>query len=215
MRRFWTAIQEGLLPALSRTDSATAAKSYAEITARYAAHRAIIDDIVKLTNDRNAATEAAATERVSTFTLLLWSVSAVVFLIIGAGIFGVAFGVIRPIAAMSDVMKGLAGGDLNISVPALSRDDEVGAMARAVQVFKENAQRVQSMESEQANLKQRTEADRKAAMQQMADGFDSALGKIIQYRPRRPNSRIVSRTLHRRMCTAGSVPAGTEQSSQG
>src|SRR2546429_470952 len=96
------------------------------------------------------------------------------------GIFGVAFGVIRPIAAMTDVMKGLAGGDLDVSVPALSRGDEVGAMARAVQVFKDNAQRVQSMEQEQASLKLKAEGDRKAAMQQMADGFDSAIGKIIQ-----------------------------------
>ena len=180
VQRFWTAIQDGLLPALAKADNAAAAKSYAEIAARYAAHRAIIDDIVKLTNDRNAATEVAATERVSMFTLLLWGVSAVVFLIIGAGIFGVAFGVIRPIAAMTDVMKGLAGGDLNVSVPALSRDDEVGAMARAVQVFKENAQRVLSMEAEQASLKLKAEADRRAAMQQMAGGFDSAIGKIIQ-----------------------------------
>ena len=180
VQRFWTAIQEGLLPALSKADSAAATKSYAEIAARYAAHRAIIDDIVKQTNDQNAATEVAATERVSTFTLLLWGVSAVVFLIIGAGIFGVAFGVIRPIAAMTDVMKALAGGDLDVSVPALSRGDEVGAMARAVQVFKDNAQRVQSMEQEQAGLKLKAEGDRKAAMQQMADGFDSAIGKIIQ-----------------------------------
>ena len=103
-----------------------------------------------------------------------------VFLIIGAGIFGVAFGVIRPIAEMTNVMKGLAGGDLNVSVPALSRGDEVGAMARAVQVFKDNALRVQSMEAEQAGLKLKAEGDRKAAMQQMADGFDSAIGKIIQ-----------------------------------
>jgi methyl-accepting chemotaxis protein len=180
VRRLWTAIQEDLLPALSKADSAAATKSYAEITVRYAAHRAIIDDIVKQTNDQNAATEVAATERVSTFTLLLWGVSAVVFLIIGAGVFGVAFGVIRPIAAMTDVMKGLAGGDLNVSVPALSRGDEVGAMARAVQVFKDNALRVRSMESEQAGLKLKAEGDRKAAMQQMADGFDSAIGKIIQ-----------------------------------
>ena len=76
MRRFWTAIQDGLLPALAKGDSAAAAKSYAEITARYTAHRAIIDDIVKQTNDQNAATEVAATRRVSTFTLLLWGVSA-------------------------------------------------------------------------------------------------------------------------------------------
>jgi methyl-accepting chemotaxis protein len=180
VRRFWTAIQDGMLPALSRGDSAAAAKSYAEITARYAAHRAIIDDIVKLTNEQNAATEVAATERVSTFTLLLWGVSAVVFLIIGAGVFGVAFGVIRPIADMTDVMKRVAGGDLDVAVPALSREDEVGAMARAVQVFKENALRVQSMESEQASLKQKAEGDRKAATLQMADSFDSVIGKIIQ-----------------------------------
>src|SRR5881227_928358 len=92
VRRFWTAIQDGLLPALAKGDSAAAAKSYAEITARYTAHRAIIDDIVKQTSDQNAATEVAATGRVSTFTLVLWGVSVAVFLVIGAGIFGVAFG---------------------------------------------------------------------------------------------------------------------------
>ncbi|WOH66325.1 methyl-accepting chemotaxis protein [Bradyrhizobium sp. BWA-3-5] len=180
VRRFWTAIQDGLLPALAKGDSAAAAKSYAEITARYTAHRAIIDDIVKQTNDQNAMTEVAATDRVSTFTFVLWGVSAAVFLIIGAGIFGVAFGVIRPIAQMTDVMKGLAGGNLSVSVPALSRGDEVGAMARAVQVFRDNALRVQSMEAEQAGLKLKAEGERKAAMQQMADGFDSVIGKIIQ-----------------------------------
>ena len=57
---------------------------------------------------------------------------------------------------MTNVMKGLAGGDLAVAVPALNRGDEVGAMARAVQVFKENALRVQSMESEQAGLKERS-----------------------------------------------------------
>src|SRR6476661_3742109 len=180
VRRFWTAIQDGLVPALAKGDSAAATKSYTEITARYTAHRAVIDDIVKQTNDQNAATEVAATGRVSMFTLLLWGVSAVVFLIIGGGLFGVAFGVIRPIAAMTDVMKGLAGGDLDVSVPSLGRGDEVGAMAHAVQVFKDNALRVQSMEAEQASLKLKAEGDRKAAMKQMADGFDSAIGKIIQ-----------------------------------
>jgi methyl-accepting chemotaxis protein len=180
VRRFWSAIHDGLLPALVKGDSATAAKAYAEITARYVAHRAIIDDIVKQTNDQNAATEVAAADRVSTFTLLLWSVSAMVFLLIGAGIFGVAFGVIRPMAEMTNVMKSLAGGDLDVSVPALSRGDEVGAMARAVQVFRENALRVRSMESEQTGLKLKAEGDRKATMQAMADGFDSAIGKIIQ-----------------------------------
>ncbi len=218
VRRFWTAIQDGLLPALAKADSAAAAKSYAEITARYAAHRAIVDDIVKQANDQNAATEVAATERVSTFTLLLWGVSAVVFLIVGAGIFGVAFGVIRPIAEMTAVMKGLAGGNLDVSVPALSRGDEIGAMAKAVQIFKENALRVQSMEQEQAGLKLKAEGDRKAAMQQMADGFDSAIGKII-HTVSTASSELESsagqltKTAERTQVLSATVATASEQSS--
>jgi methyl-accepting chemotaxis protein len=77
VKRFWTAIEQGLLPALAKGDSAAAAKSYAEITARYTAHRAIIDDIVKQTNDQNAATEIA--RRARQHSLLLWGVSAAVF----------------------------------------------------------------------------------------------------------------------------------------
>ena len=143
------------------------------------------------TNDQNAATEAGATERVSTSPCVVGRLG-VVFLIIGAGIFGVAFGVIRPIAD-DRRDEGLAGGDLDVAVPALSRGDEVGAMARAVQVFKENAQRVQSMEPEQAGLKLKAEGDRKAAMQQMADGFDSADRKNHPHRiVRLVRTRIVA-----------------------
>ena len=188
VQRFWTTIQDGMLPALSKADSAAAAKSYAEITARYAAHRTIIDDIVKQTNDQNAATEVAATERVSTFTLVLWGVSG-----------GVSHHRRRHFRRClrrysphrrNDRRDEGAGGRRSQGFgPGVSRDDEVGAMARAVQVFKENAQRVRSMESEQASLKQRAEADRKAAMQQLAGGLIPQLEKSSRpCRAPRPNS---------------------------
>src|SRR4029450_4665174 len=45
VRRFWTAIQDGLLPALAKGDSAAAAKSYADINALYTAPRRLIHDI--------------------------------------------------------------------------------------------------------------------------------------------------------------------------
>ena len=180
VRHFWTALQEGLLPALAKADATVAAKSYSELTARYTAHRAIIDDIVKKTNDENAATETAATGRVGTFSLMLWIVSALVFLIFGAGIVGVAIGVIRPVARMTEVMISLAGGNLDILIPALGRGDEVGAMARAVQVFKDDAIRVRALESAQADLKLKAEQNRKLAMQEIADGFDHAIGRIVQ-----------------------------------
>jgi methyl-accepting chemotaxis protein len=180
VQRFWTAIEQVFLPALARADMAAAAKSYSEVTAAYLAHRVLIDEIVKQANDDNAAIEAAATQRVNTFATVLWSISGLVFLIIGGGIFGVGLGVIQPMTRMTDVMACLAGGKLDTQIPSLNRGDEVGAMARAVQVFRENALRVQAMESEQAGLKQKAEEDRKAAMNQVADGFEQAIGKIVE-----------------------------------
>ena len=46
--------------------------------------------------------------------------------------------VIRPLLAMTGAMGGLAGGDREVVVPALDRHDEIGGMAKAVEVFKAN-----------------------------------------------------------------------------
>jgi HAMP domain-containing protein len=132
VQRFWTAIEQVFLPALAKADAGAAAKSYSEITAAYLAHRALIDEIVKKTNDDNAAIESAATQRVATFTAILWGISGLVFLIIGGGLLGVGLGVIRPMTRMTAVMARLAGGGLDIEIPSLKRADEVGAIARAV-----------------------------------------------------------------------------------
>ena len=180
VQRFWTAVEQTFLPALAKGDREAAAKAYAEITKTYQAHRAVIDDIVKKTNDDNAAFEAGATQRVATFTLILWVISGVVFLIIGAGLVAMGLGVIRPMTGMTGVMARLAGGTLDIEIPSLHREDEVGAMARAVQVFRENALRVQAMEQAQAGNKLKAEQDRKAAMAQVADSFEQAVGRIIE-----------------------------------
>jgi methyl-accepting chemotaxis protein len=101
VQRFWTAVEQAFLPALAKADMATAAKSYSQITAAYLAHRALIDEIVKSTNDDNAAIEAGGTARVTTFTMILWSISGLVFLVIGCGLFGVGLGVIRPMTTMT------------------------------------------------------------------------------------------------------------------
>ena len=180
VQRFYSAIEQSFLPALAKGDSAAAAKSYAEISAAYLAHRSLIDDIVKKTTDDNAANETAATQRVATFTIMLWTISGAVFLIIGGGLLGVGLGVIRPMTAMTGVMARLAGGNLYIEIPSLHRADEVGAMARAVQVFRENSTRVQRMESERAELKLRAERERKEAMDRVAEGFEKAIGKIVE-----------------------------------
>ena len=60
VQRFWTLVEQSFLPALAKAAPLCVANSYADITAAYPAHRAVIEEIVKQTNDDNAATEAEA-----------------------------------------------------------------------------------------------------------------------------------------------------------
>jgi methyl-accepting chemotaxis protein len=218
VQRFWTLTEQSLLPALAKVDMAAATKSYADITTAYTAHRAVIDEIVKQTNDDNAAAEADATSRVKFFTVILWSISAFVLVVVGAGIAGVARGVIQPIVRMTGVMQRLAGGELESEIPSLGRKDEVGAMASAMQVFKENALRVKDMEAAQTLSARKSEEDRKAAMQQVAAGFEKAVGAILKTVSSassdiEASAGSLSRTAETTQELSATVAAASEQSS--
>lgn len=93
-----------------------------------------------------------------------------------------AFGLLRvsrPIQTMTGVMSLLAGGDAGAEIPYQSRRDEIGAMAAAVQVFKDNLIRTRQLEVETALARASAEEQRKAGMRQMADGFEQAVGDIV------------------------------------
>ena len=68
-----------------------------------------------------------------------------------------------PLQAMTAAMRRLAGGDNGITIPAVGQKDELGQMASAVQVFKENAIAKLRADAEVAAAEQRSEAERQAA----------------------------------------------------
>ncbi len=179
VRKFWKAVEDALLPALAKGDAEAAAKAYDATTAAYKAHRAIIDDIVKKTTDANTATEASATSTVSNFSIAMWVVSALVVLIIRGGLLGMARGVVLPIGKMTAAMEQLAGGDLEAAIPSASRQDEIGAMAKAVQVFKDNATRVRDIEAGEAAQRDRAERERRAQFSHVADEFEATVGSVV------------------------------------
>ncbi|MEQ8348105.1 MAG: methyl-accepting chemotaxis protein [Sneathiellaceae bacterium] len=78
-------------------------------------------------------------------------------------------GIARPIVGMTGVMRRLADGDRDVEVPSRKRQDEIGAMAAAVQVFKDNA-----IEMERLGAERRLEEERKAARQQAVDASIAA-----------------------------------------
>jgi len=88
-------------------------------------------------------------------------------------------GISRPVQTMTAAMGGLANGDLDADIPARDRGDEIGKMAAAVQVFKDNAIRTKELEAEQEQTKQRAEEERRDMMRRLADDLESTMGNIV------------------------------------
>ena len=106
-------------------------------------------------------------------------VSGVILLFMLAVSIFVARSITAPLQRMTLAMNDLAGGKLDVEVPGIGRGDEIGEMAKAVEVFKSNAIARQSLESEQRAAESRAVAGRKADMNKMADDFEAAVGQIV------------------------------------
>ncbi len=100
-------------------------------------------------------------------------------LLILAGVaWGLVAGVARPIGRMTAVMTRLSGGEADVAVPGTQRQDEIGHMARAVEVFRANMLRVRELteaEREAAALRER----RAAAMQSYTGDFSHAIAGVM------------------------------------
>jgi methyl-accepting chemotaxis protein len=123
-----------------------------------------------------------------------------VFLAIGliAGI-GVAFLVIRvltvPINRMTAVMGELAQGNLDVTPPNADLDNEIGAMARAVGVFKETMVQARDLADKEAASQARREA-RVKRINDLTTNFESVMGSVLH---------TVSDAAHRMQGTANSM----------
>jgi methyl-accepting chemotaxis protein len=74
-------------------------------------------------------------------------------------------------------IDGMRDGNFAIAIPHVGRHDEIGAMARATEGFRENFVRAQQIESERKNAE--AAAQRQALMSKVAGEFEAAVGKIV------------------------------------
>jgi methyl-accepting chemotaxis protein len=144
------------------------------------AFQAEIDAVVKQDQEEFAAARAD----LHGFQSLLVPVVA------GTTVLGLLLGVIaaaivatryitRPLAHVTGVMGRLAEGDLAIDIPYVGESNEIGQMAAAVQVFKENGIRVAEM-NEDERTRHAKAAERARLMQEFQDGFDGAVEATLQ-----------------------------------
>ncbi|HYD68805.1 methyl-accepting chemotaxis protein, partial [Azospirillum sp.] len=89
-------------------------------------------------------------------------------------------GIARPVNAMTDAMNRLAQGDHGVEVPGRGRGDEIGSMAGAVQVFKENAQAVERMRDEQKAAEARAEEEKRRSLNDLANRFEASVRTVVE-----------------------------------
>jgi len=111
----------------------------------------------------------------------------------------------RPISRLTAVMGELAAGDLDISVSGQDGSDEVADMARAVQIFKDNAVEKKRLEEEQRESRHRAAQDKRQGMLEMAEQFERQVKEVVEG---------VSSAAREMQVTAQQMSATAEKTSQ-
>ncbi len=88
-------------------------------------------------------------------------------------------GIAGPVRRMTAAMKSLADKDMSTEIPARENRDEIGEMARAVQVFKDNMILADRLAAEQAEA-QAAQIARADALARLTHGFDGEVGALLQ-----------------------------------
>ncbi|SDD76432.1 methyl-accepting chemotaxis protein [Rhodospira trueperi] len=111
--------------------------------------------------------------------LRLSGVAALVLAVAAGVALVIIRGITRPLLNLTKTMTALARGELEAIVPDQNRHDEVGEMAHAVQVFKENAQEVQRLQTEQTTQARRNERRVKGEMLALTNALDEEVRSAI------------------------------------
>ncbi len=205
--------------ALSRkNDKAGAAKIYAGASREEfnTALKALTDDLDLNSTNGVKAANLGADIYASARMMIIMAVILVALLCAGAG-FTLVTGVSRPIGAMTSAMRRLADHDLKVEIIGVGRKDEIGAMAAAVQVFKDNMIRADELAAEQAK-----EQQRKEQRQQAIDGFikdfdksvSSSLGMLASASTElQSTAESMSNTAEETQRQSAAVAAASEQAS--
>jgi methyl-accepting chemotaxis protein len=115
----------------------------------------------------------------------------------------IARGIATPIKAMTAAMAALAAGELTVTVPAAANKDEIGDMAKAVEVFKRNAveaKRLAAAEAEEATAKLR----RAERIERDIGTFDDVSRKALD---------VLASAATEMQATAESLAAGADDAS--
>jgi methyl-accepting chemotaxis protein len=111
--------------------------------------------------------------------LLLTGLGAMALVLVGVGVFIIARSVVRPLSVITTTIKQVADGAEVVEVPHTGRGDEIGALARAIQIFKEAMDRNRDLNS-QALQDSRAREQRARHIEASVEEFRGAIGSVLR-----------------------------------
>ena len=138
---------------------------------------------MKVIQENNTARQdqlgEAATMKNNQAVLTLATVALITVVLCAIGSLLLNSIIARPVVRMTNTMLEIARGNLETDVPALGQSDEIGKMATAVEVFKENALETERLRSEKIEIdKQATEEKHRATIK-LADDLEYSVKSIV------------------------------------
>ncbi|CAO4186572.1 methyl-accepting chemotaxis protein [Methylorubrum extorquens] len=166
--------------------------------------RAVRDGVASVVYTWKRAPDSAATAKVATFRyhapwglyvatgvhiddlkatlweqiLRLGAIALGILLLLGAASWAIIRSIVRPMNALRATMGRLAQGRTDIALPEAERSDEVGAMARAVAVFRDNAVERERLQGAQ-DADQALKMERAERLNALIQGFEGTITGII------------------------------------
>jgi len=87
--------------------------------------------------------------------------------------------IVSALSRLRDQMEQVVRGELEVEISDQERSDEIGGMARALSVFKTNAEAIERMRSEKAAQEQRVAAEKRKAMDDLASAFEQQVNRVV------------------------------------
>ena len=122
---------------------------------------------------------AAVLAETSFLVTLLWVLLGVAIGVAVTVVYLTNRSIVPPIMKMVGAMGTLASGDHSVQIPAIDKQDEIGLMARAVVVFKENMIKAKELAAKEAEAVKRRMA-RATRVNELTDTFDAGISAVLR-----------------------------------
>lgn len=186
-----------------------------ELEAEADAVASVLDTVSQHANAISEASSQDANQAVTQASVSILSLLLVAAAISAGLIFFVILSIVRPIRGMTDSMTHLSNGDTSVDIPSIDRRDEIGDMAKAVQVFKDNAIEKDRLDKREKEHMQAREA-RSKRVEELVAGFEISSNDVLSsvnaaVTQLRSNAQTLSATAEQANTQSAAVAAGSEE----